>query len=65
MIKHESIVWRERRKNGFDDKKFSHFFLKFDILSFAELSSDGVVKTLHLLRCYTFSIITTYLSTPK
>ena len=26
---------------------------------------DGVVKTLHLLRCYKFYIITTYLSTPK
>ena len=26
---------------------------------------DGVVKTLHLLRCCEFSIITTYFSTPK
>jgi hypothetical protein len=29
------------------------------------LKIDGVVKTLHLLRCCEFSIITTYLSTPK
>ncbi len=26
---------------------------------------DGVVKTLHLVRCYNFFIITTYSSTPK
>jgi len=29
------------------------------------INRDGVVKTLHLLRCCKFSIISTYPSTPK
>ncbi len=36
---------------------------EYDLLYF--FSTDGVVKTLHLLRCCIFNLITTYLSTPK
>ena len=48
---------------------FSYFI--FGAMAMAAVSLDwddkidGVVKTLHLLRCYNFSIITTYPSTPK
>ncbi len=35
------------------------------LMVFRIVKLDGVVKTLHLLRCCEFFIITTYLSTPK
>ncbi len=34
-------------------------------VDFNEINYDGVVKTLHLLRCYIFYLISTYLSTLK
>jgi len=38
---------------------YSELFLWWDTFQYF-LKGDGVVKTLHLVRCYNFSIITTY-----
>jgi hypothetical protein len=41
---------------------------ELSVISYCKLNTDnfdGVVKTLHLLRCRKFSIIATYPSTPK